>query len=826
MAASAAVEVDQGDQQQMEQQDSSVPFTLAQQSRQRSRRTVRGIEPASAHHAREAAKHRAYSKAKAIVGVRAQTQQLARSGSEFAAKREQEAKVQASRERAQARKLKQAQAEAERLMAPVEEHVKSESKARWNRVNNLLKVAGDMPLTRPMGPPAPPPPVNKTLGFLASEGLDAWPNPEDCEPSDSEDEEEIRLAGGLTKKEREMAAQAKEENRAEPGTVEAALDALKEGLVENDGGVGVEAANYTRQFLLIEAAADRKRRRRRAEAGQTKPRPPPMSGGIAEAAAAQRAAAAAAKRQPTRVDFLTGKRVPIPQAKLEKPLKCGVANDLGRKGPSGSGGKITSGDAARRKEEAAFEVAKKAERTFAKGTRRAEDEKTTKAQAMWKKYVAMSRDSAATKAAKNASKAADRGELHGADRAEPSTANLWALLRGRIDAGMPLPAFEPPPPEPEWYPYRVRLADEAIARDRGVPIGELMDRDGPRDPDLVEAPAKPPKMTPEEAAAAEQDAIEAEARAARDECANLEAQLAAAEKQQRMLISASLAGAANNQAEQLASTLHSTTAENEALRAAVHALEAEADQAYRDDPEVQWASALRYAGEGEDSPLGFDALGDYYAEEFYGEEEVWVEPEAEPEAEPVEEEEEAWIYKEVEMVSEAVREPRWTHALPEETQAEHRSANPEQPELELDADALSAAHGAHVAMEPAQLLQVERAEEIGQDVLLREQLARVDAELARRAIAGDSDALGLQQLAAPAAPVNGGEWGEEWRPSGAPAPAPVAVAVVTAPRGEPGVAEQALRREREQRTEARERRAREREERLMRAAQQNGSGVG
>ena len=92
----------------MEQQDSSVPFTLAQQSRQRSRRTVRGIEPASAHHAREAAKHRAYSKAKAIVGVRAQTQQLARSGSEFAAKREQEAKVQASRERAQARKLKQA----------------------------------------------------------------------------------------------------------------------------------------------------------------------------------------------------------------------------------------------------------------------------------------------------------------------------------------------------------------------------------------------------------------------------------------------------------------------------------------------------------------------------------------------------------------------------------------------------------------------------------------------------------------------------------------------------------------------------------------------
>ena len=119
---------------------------------------------------------------------------------------------------------------------------------------------------------------------------------------------------------------------------------------------------------------------------------------------------------------------------------------------------------------------------------------------------------------------------------------------------------------------------------------------------------------------------------------------------------------------------------------------------------------------------------------------------------------------------------------------------------------------------------MERAEEIGQDVLLREQLARVDAELARRAIAGDSDALGLQQLAAPAAPVNGGEWGEEWRPSGAPAPAPAAV--VTAPRGEAGVAEQALRREREQRTEARERRARKREERLMRAAQPNGRGDG
>lgn len=778
------------------EQDASVPFALTQASRKNARRTVRGIEPASSQHARDAAKQRAFSKAKAIVAVRAQTQHLARSGSKTAAKREDEIKAQVARERALARKLKQAQAEAEQLMAPVEAHVKSEAKARWNRVNNLLKLAGDMPLTRPMDPSEPPPPVNKTLEFLASAGLDAWPKPEDCEPSDSEDEEEMRLAGGLTKKQREAAAQAKEENKAEPGSVEAALNSLKEGLVENGGGVGVEAANYTRQFLLIEAAADRKRRRRRAEAGLNKPHPPARVGGIAEAAAAQRAARAAAKHQPTRVDFFTGKRVPIPKAKLEPPLKCGYANDLGRKSLSGRSGDSLTGDAARRKAEAAFEVAKEAQRTFATGTRRAEDEKTVKAKKLWKKYVAMNGDSAATQAAKDASRAADRGELHGADRSEPSTVNLWALLRGRIDAGMPLPPFEPPPPEPEWYPYRVRLADEAIARERGIPLGELMDKDGPRDPDLQTPPLKPPKLTPEEAAEAEQEALEAEAGAARDECANLAAQLAAAEKQQRALISASLGGAAKRELEQLAGALQSTAAENQTLEAALEALGIEADRAYRDDPDVQWASALRHAGGGEDPPLGFDVLGDHVFVDDYSDssvEEADVPEERETTPEP---EEEPWIYKEVTMEGEAVRQPRWTYARPEEAQHEHDSPQRTQPGLDNTADRLFVEHGAQVALRPAELLQVERAEEIDQDVLLREQLAAIDAELARRARPGDSDASVREE--------------------------PTPAAIVAAPRDRPGLAEEALRWEREQRRDARERRAREREERLMRAAQQTG----
>ena len=101
------------------EQDASVPFALTQASRKNARRTVRGIEPASSQHARDAAKQRAFSKAKAIVAVRAQTQHLARSGSKTAAKREDEIKAQVARERALARKLKQAQAEAEQLMAPV-----------------------------------------------------------------------------------------------------------------------------------------------------------------------------------------------------------------------------------------------------------------------------------------------------------------------------------------------------------------------------------------------------------------------------------------------------------------------------------------------------------------------------------------------------------------------------------------------------------------------------------------------------------------------------------------------------------------------------------
>ncbi len=784
------------------QADTSVPFALTQQVRKNARRTVRGIEPATSHHAREAAKHRAFSKAKAIVAVRAQTQHLARSGSETAAKREKEIAAQVSRERARARQLKQAQAEAQKLMAPVEEHVKSEAKARWNRVNNLLKVAGDMPLTRPMDPPEEPPPVNKTLGFLASEGLEAWPKPEDCQPSDSEDEDEIRLAGGLTKKQREAAARAKEENKPEPGSVEAALDALKEGLVENDGGVGVEAANYTRQFLLIEAAADRKRRRRRAEAGQTKPRPPALASGIAEAAAAQRTAKAAAKNQPTRVDFFTGKRVPIPKAKLEQPLKCGVANDLGRKSSSSRAGDRLSGDAARRNAEAAFEVAKEAQRTFAKGTRRVEDEKTVKAKKLWKKYVALSAGSAATQAAIDASTAADRGELHGADRSEPSSANLWALLRGRIDAGMPLPPFEPPPPEPEWYPYRVRLADEAIARERGIPLGELMDKDGPRDPELQKPPPKPPKLTPEEAARAEQEAIEAEARAARDECARLEAQLAAAEKQQRALISASLGGAANLEVRQLAGALQSTAAENEALEAALDALEIDTDREYRDDPDVQWASALRYAYGGEDPQLGFDVLGDFYAVDEAGfrheEADLPEEEEAEEEGREAtpEPDEQPWLYKEVTMEGEAVQQPRWEYARLEQGQDEHDSPQPTQSGLDDNADMLYTEQGAQVALESVELLQVEQAEQVGQDVLLREQLAAIDAELARRAQAGDSDAV----------------VGEE----------PMPAFFVSAPSGDAELAEQVLRREREQRRETRERKAREREERLMRAAQNSG----
>lgn len=724
-------------------QDTSVPFTVAQQARKNARRTVRGIEPASSQHAREAAKHRAFSKAKAIVAVRAQTQHLARSGSKSAAKREEEIKAQVSRERARARKLKQAQTEAEQLLAPVEEHVKSEAKARWNRVNNLLKLAGDMPLTRPMDPPPPPPPVNKTLGYLASEGLDAWPRPEDCEPSDSEDEEEMRLAGGLTKKQREAAARAKEESKPEPGSVEAALHSLKEGLVENDGGLGVEPANYAKQFLLIEAAADRKRRRRRTEAGQAKPRVPTRVGGIAEAAAAQRAAKAAAKRQPTRVDFLTGKRVPIPKSKHGPSLKCGAANDLGRKGSNGRAGDTLTGDAARRKAETAFAVAKQAQKTFAKGTRHAEDEKTVRSKRLWKKYVEMSEDSAATQAAKDASKAADRGELHGSDRSEPSTANLWALLRGRIDAGMPLPPFEPPPPEPEWYPYRVRLADEAIARERGVPLGELMDKDGPRDPDLQQPPPKPPKMTNEEAALAEHEAIEAEAREARDHCAKLAAQLAEAEKQQRALISASLDGAAKQQVEQLTGALRSTTAENNALEATIEAIQVETDRAYRNDADVQWASALRYAAGGEDPRLGFDVLGDFYADDqagFHDEDTVAEEHEVSPE--PSQPDKETWFYKEVTSEGEAVRQPRWAHAPPQEGQAEHDTPQSTlmEPELEACVDVLSTTHGAQVALGPAELLQVERSEDIGQEVLMREQLALIDAELARRAQTGNVSA--------------------------------------------------------------------------------------
>jgi hypothetical protein len=39
------------------------------------------------------------------------------------------------------------------------------------------------------------------------------------------------------------------------------------------------------------------------------------------------------------------------------------------------------------------------------------------------------------------------------------------MLRARLQK-MPLPKFEPEPPAPVWYPYRVRLADEQLARER------------------------------------------------------------------------------------------------------------------------------------------------------------------------------------------------------------------------------------------------------------------------------------------------------------------------------------------------------------------------
>ena len=794
----------------------SVPFAFQANAR----KTVRKIDPAGAHHAREAAKHRAFAKAKAIVAVRTQSQHLARSGSDFAARKEKEARAKTRREADQQRKLRATQAEAEALMAPTEEHIKSEAKARWTRVNNLLKVAGDMPLTRPM---APPDPVHMSLGFLAMEGLDAWPKPEDCEPSESEDEDEVHAAGGLTKKEHEHAARAKEESKAEPGTVEAALEALTEQLVDNDGGVGVEAANYTRQFLLIEAAADRKRRRRRAEAGMNKPRVPPMGGGIAEAAAAQRARKAAENRRPTRVDFFTGKRVPIPQSKLEKPVKCGTAHIIGQL-PTSGGPERETPEAARRKAEAAFEVAKKAEKTFAKGTRLPGDAKTVTAEQLWKKYVAMSEDSVATRAAKDASKAVDRDEGHGGgSNEEPATANLWALLRGRIDAGMPLPPFEPPPPEPEWYPYRVRMADEAMARERGRAYGDLMDKDGPRDPDNIKEPKKAPKPTKEDAAAAELLEIRAEAKLAQDETASLAEQLAEAERQQRALVSASLAGAARSQVAQLEASLQQTAVENEAINATLEALQAADDQAFLADPEVQWEAALRYANGGEDSPRGLDIAGpDYYAEDGtpYYEDEEWTEEEeleAPPEPEP-------WIYKEIVTEGEAVWEPRWMDQQAVEPQLEHY-AEMEQRLDALDRDAererLSnevwhpelSEHGAQVQGMPGELLRMERPVEISGKTTLREQLAAVDRELARRAQGGDAEALRVEELAAPAAPLVG-EWGDEWQNSEVSSP-------VVAP---PGATEQAMRNERQARTEARERKAREREERLMRAQHGNGWG--
>ena len=148
------------------------------------------------------------------------------------------------------------------------------------------------------------------------------------------------------------------------------------------------------------------------------------------------------------------------------------------------------------------------------------------------------------------------------------------------------------------------------------------------------------------------------------------------------------------------------------------------------------------------------------------------------------------------MEGEAVQQPRWAYARPEEAQHEQDSPPRTPPGLDDVANTLFVEHGAQVALRPAELLQAERTEESDHDVLLREQLAAIDAELERRALAGDSDA----------------SVGEE----------PMPAAVVAAPRHRPELAEEMLRWEREQRRDARERRAREREERLMHAAQQNG----
>ena len=97
--------------------DETVPFELAGAAAgPRMRATVRGIEPAAAQRSRDAAKHRAFAKAKAIVAVRNQTRHLARSGSQTAAKRVAAAEAAAAKIQAKERRNAQARAAAEELL--------------------------------------------------------------------------------------------------------------------------------------------------------------------------------------------------------------------------------------------------------------------------------------------------------------------------------------------------------------------------------------------------------------------------------------------------------------------------------------------------------------------------------------------------------------------------------------------------------------------------------------------------------------------------------------------------------------------------------------
>ena len=731
--------------------DETVPFELAARpaaaaTGPRGCATVRGIEPAAAQRSRDAAKHRAFAKAKAIVAVRNQTRHLARSGSQTAAKRVAAEEAAAARAREATRRNVQARAAAEELLQKsTRPHVRSEARARFGRVEELLKEAGEMPLTRPKPPPPPPTPQDLTLHHLATQDLTRWPTPAETELSSSSDEElapeeldaiqgkllakgvargsgrwknAIEEAQSLSRAERERVAEAKEQEQAEAGTVAAAVDELVEELAENRGGAGLEAEHYTRQFLLIEAAADRRRRRRRAEAGETKPRPPKLTPAesIAEVAAAKRRAAAEAKSRPMRVDFLTGKRVPVPQSKLEPPLRCGAVQPQPL-------GKLQRRSTAVADEAEAKELAQRAEKAFANGD-------TKEATALWEQYLAASEDSAATRAAK-----ATANPPAGAHLDEPASANLWALLRGRIADGMPLPPFEPPPPPAPWYPYRVRLADERIAQERGVPLGELMAKDGPRDPDNLEPEPPPPKLTEEEVAAAEAEAAASAAQAAREEAALLQEQLAAAEKHRQSLITASLGGAATRQVSQLRDDLDATNAENAALAAKLAALQRADDDAFRQDQDVLWAAMLRA---GEEPPQGFEGvLGDH--EEV----ETDLPPRPAPQQERAQEPEpEPWIYKEVVAEDVAVEDPRWDVQetllrVESEEQQPPVLASGQPPPLQQLAARGPEAWGDVEDRMMGDGGEGDTGQQARENAALLQELAAVDAELARRAAADD-----------------------------------------------------------------------------------------